>query len=269
MCNWFGHRNAMAWMSVLTLGLLLSATATSRAGHFQTDFSNVPPNVHFYGSTDHDPSHGVLRLTQPWFNLNGSMVIDDLDPGKAARSFQMTYGSLSDGGPTANDLSGQNSGALGMAISFGTNIPNAVFPQGENGAGDGLIVRFDTFAEAGDTFNNGIEVLYKNVVVAQNATGAAFIRQNHFVPVILSVDAAGKLNLNYNGTAVFTNLQLPNYTPMVGARFAFSARTNAQAGDDHCIDYITIDTQVPEPATATLLALPATLLMLNRRRRMN
>jgi hypothetical protein len=81
---------------------------------------------------------------------------------------------------------------------------------------------------------------------------------NQFVNVRISVSPDGKFDMYYKDIPIFQNVQLPNYTPFVGANFAFGGNTggaNENAWiDDLCINSFSLGDVaiVAEPADATI-----------------
>src|SRR4051812_18273881 len=108
------------------------------AGNFSTDFnSGQPPGSFLYGTAYVDGA--VLRLTDAFGGEQGSMILDDLDNGAQITGFTANFKLLIGGGsiPPAD----------GFSFNFANDLPDDGF--GEEGAGTGLTVSFDTFDNGG------------------------------------------------------------------------------------------------------------------------
>jgi hypothetical protein len=147
--------------------------------------------------------------------------------------------------------------ADGLSFSFASDLPPlpSYTVPGEEGAGSGLIVSFDTFpngstdAVAIDVFFNGVLKGRNLMQSSQGPTG------NSFFDVFINLKADGSLDLTYNAQSIFTALPT-NYAPISGGRYAFGARTGGFT-DNHWIDDLSITTStqtpVPDPGSTLLL----------------
>src|SRR5205085_6170865 len=129
------------------------------------------------------------------------------------------------------------------------------------GTGSGLTVSFDTWDNAAPDTAPAIEIRYKGSVVATQSTAgirndtralstALLIDANNnplsletsnvFVNVLLNVDPDGKLDLYYKDYQIFKKVQLPSYTPFVGANLGLGGRTGGAFEnawfDDLCLN---------------------------------
>lgn len=216
----------------------LAAWVHAQAGTFSTDFNaGLPPGTSVYGTAVVDSSggvgdSGVLKLTTALLSQQGSFLIADLDGGAPIASFVATFQMLIGGG----------NGADGVSFNFANDLPDDSF--GEEGAGTGLSIAFDTF-------NNGngeapaIDVKSGGVTIASVKGILDLVRLNDFVDVSLSFSADNKLDLTVNGYAVYSGLFVP-FIPTAG-RFGLGARTGGLS-DNHFVDNLTITTTTGLPA---------------------
>ncbi|MHA3774353.1 CotH kinase family protein [Verrucomicrobiota bacterium sgz303538] len=181
---------------------------------------------------------GALRLTAAGTgSTTSAFKIYNLDPSKPLQSFDATF-------KVRMTKSGTATPADGWSFNFGP-IPS------DNGAGEGgfvmpngLVVSWDTYDNGGDP--PGIRVLGNGVRVANSPR--TFLYDTVFRSVSIHWDSDNGLNVTYDGSAIFTNLQVPGFTPAstggspaVPYRFAFSARTGG-ATEDMMLDDLSITT---------------------------
>ena len=115
----------------------------------------------------------------------------------------------------------QKNGADGFSFNYGV-LDNAIDSNEnyENGlTNSGLVIRFLTLN------TDKCRIYFNNVQVGSDYTisldNSSAIRDYKII-----VDADGKISLQQDGTAIFTNVQLPvGYVPNSDYRFAFAART--------------------------------------------
>ena len=111
------------------------------------------------------------------------------------------------------------SGADGMSYSFAPDADaTSTAINAEMGTGSKLKISFDIYGTSGNDVA-GIRVIYGNTTntpgqVAGTNGVLAYSASTSWsgivdVPVVVNINAAGKLTLTVNGAAVFTNLQLP------------------------------------------------------------
>ncbi len=201
----------------------------SHAGTFSSDFnSGKPAGVSVYGSATVETTggvggSGVLKLTTNKNNLQGALVIGDLDAGAPIGSFSATFKMRIGGG----------TGADGLSFNFAPTLPKNAF--GEEGAGSGLTISFDT-ADNGNGEGPAIDVKFGGALIASKRitprTGAEYAN------VAIKVDPDGSLDLVFGNTVVFTNIFA--YSPVSGL-FGIGARTGG-FNDNHFIDDLAIRT---------------------------
>jgi hypothetical protein len=196
---------------------------------FSTDFSNGPaPGSILHGSAV--LSDGVLKLTTLFPDQEGSFIIEDLTAGAEVAEFIASFKVLVDGG----------TGADGFSFNFGSDLPDG--PFGEEGAGTGLTIAFDTFDNGGGEAP-AIDVKWGGNVVAHNPAISPRTG-DRYVDVLIGLNHNGTLDVLYDGTPAFTELPV-GYTPMAGGRFGLGARTGGST-DNHFIDDLVI-TVFPSP----------------------
>jgi hypothetical protein len=202
---------------------------TGNAASFATDFAATPvAGANLFGNASYDS--GFLRLTPNSAGQTGSVVFDDLDGGAPVQSFTASW----------RQYIGNGGGADGMSFSFG-NLADAAF--GENGSGDGLIVRFDTFQQDGGDYAGGIEILYDSATIA--TTPARVLRTGSFRDLLVVVTDDGRLGVVQNngtdGSPAVIETTIPGWAPGAGWRFGFGGRTGGIT-DDHAIDDLFLET---------------------------
>src|SRR6266545_1220657 len=227
---------ALTWAAPVFVWLI--AMSHGRAATFSTDFnSGLPPGASVYGTAVVDSAggvgdSGVLKLTPALPSQQGSFLIDDLDGGAPIASFSATFQMLIGGG----------NGADGVSFNFASDLPNDSF--GEEGAGTGLTIAFDTF-DNGNSEAPAIDVKSGGVTIASVKGILDLVRINDFVDVSINFSADNKLDLNVNGYAVYSGLFVP-FIPTEG-RFGLGARTGGLS-DNHFVDNLTITTATGLPA---------------------
>lgn len=201
------------------------------ASAFSSDFnSGLPPGTSVFGSAFVDSTggvngSGVLKLTSAMNAQQGSFIINSLDASAPINGFTATFKMLIGGG----------NGADGLSFNFAPDLPNEIF--GEEGAGTGLTVSFDSFDNGGGEAP-AIDAKVGGAVVA-SVPGSGVFRTGDFVDVRIHRDSDGTLDVSVNGTAIFNNLATGSSA--TSGRFGFGARTGG-FNDNHFIDDLTITT---------------------------
>lgn len=184
---------------------------------------------------------GALRLTADGVpNTVSSFKIPDLDPGqdigaltvgftvkmKAAgapgRGFSVSFGDIPDG---------DGDGELGFSPPGGLEIAWETAPDPEAGGAPGRIVVYANRAKVAE---------YPQT----------FTFDDTFRAVNLQWSAANGLNLTWNGVNLAQGLEVPGFTPTVGNRLAFSARTGEEVTQETAIDSLRVST-TPAAAIVT------------------
>ncbi len=191
------------------LVMLMSFSTTTLADTFtyQNDFSAGIGAATLLGDAVVD--NGSLRLTEALNSQQGVMVIDDLVTTRLISSWTATF-----------DLAigpGTSPPADGISFTFG---PQEGSFYGEEGLWRFLTVSFDTY-DNGDPDHIGIDVKWHSAYLDTSLVNP--YTDGAFVPVSVTYDADGTLDVVFNGVPVFTNLQT-GYNMKFGDSFAFAGR---------------------------------------------
>lgn len=245
-------------------------------GSVISDFELGPPaGASIFGSAA--VLDGYLHLTDAVNSENGVFFLPDINGGAPTDRLLVRF-KTQIGAGTCCDPSRW---ADGLSFNVASDITSAS-TYGEDGAGSGLTISFDTWDNDGVDTAPAIEVRYKGITVAtQSMAGVrepnrgvnavpvtplkndvndnplSLDTSNQFVNVLLSVSPSGKLDLYFKDVSIFHDLQLPNYTPFVNANYGFGARTGG-ANENAWIDDLSINafslgglTITGEPADVT------------------
>ncbi len=245
-------------------------------GSICTDFVALPPGASVSGSAT--VSGGILHITDAVNSQQGNFLLPDQNGGQPMDRLVVSFKTQIGGGTCCGARY-----ADGMSFNVASDI-NAGSVYGEEGAGSGLTITFDTWDNAAPDTAPALEVRYKGTTVAVQsmagireggrAPNGPFLfdsggsplsldTSNQFVNVLISVGPDGKLDMYFKGYLIFQNVQLPNYTPFVGANFGFGARTggaNENAWiDDLCINNFSLGNVVitRQPSNVTVTENPA------------
>jgi hypothetical protein len=219
-------------LSLAAVSAILTALPV-RAGTFFSDFNSgtLPAGTSVYGVTTNDTTggytnSGCIKLTKAVGSTSGGFVINDLDAGTPVVGFTASFKALIGGG----------TGADGMSFNFAPDVPLGTIS--EEGAGTGLTVEFDTFANAGDSI--GIDVKVGGTEIGTLGLPASTLRANTFVDVWIQLAPDGTLRVYYDGTYAYTNLGT-GITSTTAGLFGFGSRTGGST-DNHFIDNLSIVT---------------------------
>jgi hypothetical protein len=245
------HTRSVVASSVAALGLL----ASSHAGTYVNDFtSSTLDRMTLNGGLRDDGvtpypaiEGGHLALVYAENSKQGTAVLDDLDPGNAIESFNMSF--------TMRIGGGSSTPADGTAVFLGNIDSSANY--GEEGPADG-VNGINGLTVCWDIYDNGggeapaIDVKVNGVVVAHKSYDIFGIISDTFTPVTIKLTQNGHLTVTYKGQPVFTDLALDGYAPAAGDRFAIGSRTGG-LNANQWIDDLNITT-VPATATAPTIA---------------
>jgi len=220
-------------IAAIAAALAFGSSDLCHAGAYSNDFSSSVGAASLRGDAVLDS--GSVRLTPNSLSQEGSLVIDNLDPGLSVASFDASFTlAIGPAGATLAD---------GVSFSFG---PPPGGTYGEGGAPTGVVVSFDLWDNGEVPTPPVIRVLVNGSQVAAQAvtlnSGGAFL------PVTVHVDSGG-LDLNYNsGTVTFSNVALPGFVPASNFQFTFGARTGGFSAEQR-IDDVSITTTPWVPPT--------------------
>lgn len=233
--NWYKKAalllGAATWMAFAGFG-------NASGGTFSSNFdSGQPPGSALYGWAFVDGfggvgDSGVLKLTEAISSEEGSFMLDDLDAGTAITGFTASFKMLIGGGSQAD----------GLSFNFANDLPDSSF--GEEGAGTGLSICFDTYDNGGGEAP-AIDVKQAGAVIASAKNNLNLFRTGDFIDVLVQALPDGSLTLTVNGSEVFSGL--PSAFVSSPGRFGFGARTGGFS-DNHFIDNLEITTtsELPE-----------------------
>ncbi|MDB6024822.1 MAG: hypothetical protein JWM68_1045, partial [Verrucomicrobiales bacterium] len=222
---------------MLCLATLLGCNL--HAGVFSTDFNTERlMGAQTFGDASMEKTggimnSGVLKLTSPRSDGNGTLILDELDPGKDVVSFSVKFRVAigSTDRPAAND---------GISVNFSSDLPKEI---GSEGAGNGLTISFGSYLSAKDLPISAIKIKYQGT----NVVGSYFSLRTdtNFADVEIQLDADGALTIIYNGATAYDHSRLFDYKPLAG-RFGIGATTGSGAAS-HFIDDLWIRTQTEAP----------------------
>jgi hypothetical protein len=217
---------------------------------FATDFnSGVPAGSAIYGTAAVDitggvADSGVLKLTTAQGSQGGSFIVSNLTPGLAVSAFSARFKMWVSGG-SANP-------ADGFSFNFASDLPDAHIGGGEEGGGTGLTVAFDNY-DNGGAEAPAIDIKWGGVVLPGASVKVPKIQAARFLDVVINLDADGTLDVQFDGTNVYSNLQVP-YVPVLNGKFGLSARTGGEF-EAHWVDDLSITVLTRDTAFGGRVAL--------------
>ncbi len=233
----------LRWTGIL---VLLAAALSAPAATFFSDFnSGLPAGSAVYGNSTNLSSggytnSGYLLLTPNVASQSGGYVItSDLDSGNPVYGFVAQFKAYIGGGGAV--------GADGVSFNFASDLPLGVI--GEEGAGSGLTVEFDTYSNVPPAIDSiGIDVKVAGYEYATTYFNG--LRQGDWVDVLVQLRPDGTLAVMYDGHWIYTNLSVASYglsMPYTGGLFGFGARTGG-SWDTQAIDNLNITTFTSQSA---------------------
>lgn len=195
------------WYNAATAGSTLQTPPTAAYTTFYSnDFTNttIGAGATLSGVASLTNVAGQLQLTP---NLTSQLGGITVDAGVNAVAYKVDF-----------DFSTTPAGgADGFSYSFGDDVnASSTAPTAEKGSGSKLKICFDAY-DAVMPNQAGVYVVYNNTAATFNATAAGVLgyvgntswvgaANNH---VTIETNAAGQVTVTLNGTAIFTNIQLP------------------------------------------------------------
>jgi len=197
----------LTWWTASTGGnVALTSYTGALTSYYSNDFSSNTGIGTMTGNAS--LTGGVVQLTPNLGSQLGALTIPA--SGVSADKYNVSFNLI-----TSNVA---QTGADGLSYSFGDDVSGtSTTVAAETGSGTKLKVSFDDYGTAGNGIS-GIRVIYgstisdpgqtvgANGVLAYNATTAW---TNGSAAVNIDINNLGQLTLTVNGTAIFTNLQLP------------------------------------------------------------
>ncbi len=195
------------WYNAATAGSTLQTPPTAAYTTFYSnDFTNttIGAGATLSGVASLTNVAGQLQLTP---NLTSQLGGITVDAGVNAVAYKVDFDF------STNPVGG----ADGFSYSFGDDVnASSTAPTAEKGSGSKLKICFDAY-DAVMPNQAGIYVVYNNTAATFNATAAGVLgyvgntswvgaANNH---VTIETNAAGQVTVTLNGTAIFTNIQLP------------------------------------------------------------
>jgi hypothetical protein len=193
---------------------------------FNFDDGQPPVGSQLFGSALLEES--VLKLTINENGLIGSLLLDT-PANTEIKDFTATWKMRVGGGTDVP--------ADGFSFVLGADVADGTF--GEDGAGSGLVVSFDTYDNGGgeapaiDARFGGLEAASRKFPISVLRTG------DLLVDIGVRLNGNGTLDLYYGNTAVYRGLPLPEFKPIPPGRFAWGARTGG-LNDNHWMDDVRI-----------------------------
>ena len=186
------------------------------------------------------------RLTNDVASQNGALLLGSTGVNSNAYNIDFDFRVW------PSDGLGYN-GADGFSYSFGDDVnATATIPAAENGSGSKLKVGFVSYTNGGSTA--GIYLMYNCTTDEQTPTTPGVLayssniswkNTNSFNTCNIVINASGQVTLSINGTAIFSNVQLPaNYLLQNKSTWLqlFKARTGA-GFSRHMIDNVHVEAQ--------------------------
>ncbi len=181
---------------------------------------------------------GYVSITDNVNDQQAAFIVPDLDAGTPVGGFLATFKlRIGDGTGTPAD---------GFSFNFASDVPDSAF--GEEGAGTGLTISFDTYDNGGaeapaiDLKVGGNTIQTRKFAIADVGTGGNW----EDVRVELK---NGLLSLDYKGQSIYKDVAL-GMPAVSGGRFGFGARTGG-ANETHWVDNLSIQTF---PVTAPVIS---------------
>ena len=241
------------WYNAASNGTILQNPPVSSvySTFYTNDFTNttIGAGASLTGVASLTTVAGQLQLTPNATSQQGGIMVA---AGVNAQKYKVDF-----------DFATNAAGADGLSYSFGNDVNStSTTPPAEMGSGSKLKVSFDAYGVMPNAA--GIYILYNNTAASFNATTPGvlgYVNNSSWVNsgsnhVTIETNELGQLTLTLNGTALFTNVQLPAaYVSANKATWlhAIAARTGG-ISMEHTIDNVVIQTAGFAPGNATYSA---------------
>lgn len=220
--------SAVATVSVFDLSL--------PPGSFDFSFDDgaVPDGTAIFGNAAVSPTEGVgdsgvLKLTTAVNSQVGSFIINDLSPGANVDTLTVLF--------KARVGEGSVPPADGLSFVWASDLADGSF--GEEGAGSGLVVTFDTYDNGGGEAPS-VRVRFDGTLIANQKVPASLLdTEGGYAQVAIRVEPDGTIDVVYDNQVVIYNAMIPGFHGLTGGRYGWGARTGG-ANENHWIDDIQI-----------------------------
>ena len=217
------------------------------------DDATVPADAVVTGSAFIDTTGGVggtgvLKLTVNENGQAGTFQLSDRDGGLPVFGFTAQFDARVGGG---SDVP-----ADGFSFSLGSDIPETLPGDLEEGVGSGLRVTFDVYDNGGGEAPS-VDIKYAGQVVASKKLPISAIRTGDgFVPVVIRMETDGSLDVVYNGEVIHNNVLVPGFSSLTGAKLVLAARTGG-LNENFWFDNLKLDTTLT-PSNLRITTQPTT-----------
>ncbi len=206
------------------------------AGHIDFTFDDgaLPAGGAVFGTAAVSPTDGVggggtMKLTVAANDQTGVFILNDLSAGANIDTLTVFF--------RARVGEGTALPADGFSFVWASDLADGTF--GEDGAGSGLVVSFDTWDNGGGEAP-AIDVRFNGGAVASQKVPASLLdTAGEYVPVFIRVQPDGTVDVVYDNEVVIFDALIPNFVGLAGARYGWGARTGG-ANENHWIDDIQI-----------------------------
>jgi hypothetical protein len=235
------------------VGLFMAVVPSSFAQILTANFDDLPAGSQVFGNTT--VSGGVLHLTDNANSQSGAWLSPTI-PNRIA-SYTIRFKALVGGGTCCGDPTTGNptSTADGFSVNVANDLPAGPYPIAEEGAGTGLSVCFDTWDNGGGEAP-AIDIKWKGATLRSVRTQVAQspnVALDVFKDVVITVTEFGLVTVNYDGTNVMSNVEIPGYTAQSGLALGMGGRTGG-ANENHWIDDLRVDVGLAELSSTQLIA---------------
>jgi hypothetical protein len=212
--------------------------------------SGVPAGAGISGSANVLPT-GELELTRNVGSLQGSLTFPDVLNGGTANKLTATF-KLFIGNGSGNPADGFSFNVASDLMPDPTAPPN----YGEEGAGGGLTVAFDTYDNGGGEAP-AISLKFAGNEFATTNLAKATLVNNRWVDVVIKVDADGTIDVQHDNVKYFDNFPVQGWAPISAPQVGVGARTGGEF-ETHRVDDLNVlfnaDVVLPQPPTVTITA---------------